>query len=97
MFQLVFAVCTDRIQIKIVERLTECIPLIQDAFLGQSGLKAFQNQHLEQLVIVMKRNTPFFVMVTYVPFIFRICPAAAIFSVGPLHMNHILSAGERVS
>ena len=80
-FQLVLSVCTDRIQVKAIEGFPKRLPLVQNTLLGQPSLKTFQHQHLKQLPIIINGNAPFLIMVTDVPFILWVCPAAAFLSV----------------
>ncbi len=60
--------------IEAVERLPESIPLVQDALPRQSGLEAFQQEHLVQLPVVTDRDAPFGIVVSDVPRVRRVGP-----------------------
>ena len=55
---------------------------MQHAFPGEAGLKAFKDQKLKELPVVMERHSPFMVMVFDIERIPGICPAASLPSIG---------------
>jgi len=63
------------------ESLMEEIPEID----GLIGVE--QYQHFKQFMVIMHRNTPLFVMVFQISFIFRICPFITAFSIQPVHFS----------
>src|SRR5207249_199695 len=50
-------------RVEVLERLSEVVSLAQDDDPAQPRLKALQDQHLEDLPILMDRHTPLLVMI----------------------------------
>ena len=76
--QLLWAILGNNHGIKAVEGPAERLPLFQDREPGQPRLKALQNQHLEELPVVMLRPPPLLVVVGDVELGGRVSPAATL-------------------
>ena len=57
------AVAGDAPGIEVVERLAIVVPLPQDGQPAETGLGAFEDQHLEEPAIVVQRDTPLLVVI----------------------------------
>ncbi len=84
--QLFFPIGADLLQVKAVERALECLLLVQDALPRKPGLKAFQDQHLKKFLVVVHRDAPYLVMITDIPLVLRVRPAASYLSIRPFHL-----------
>ena len=91
--QLVLLVSAYRVQVKAVKGLPESVPFIEHTGPGQAGLKALQDEHFKEFLVVMDRHAPLLVVVAQVPLVVWVCPAAAGFSVCPFHCDRLHLCG----
>lgn len=82
-FNILVAVSGHGSGVESVERPAERLPLVEDAFPRKPCLEAFQDEHLVQPGIIVRRDPPFRVMIPDVCWIGRIGPWASAFSIGP--------------
>jgi hypothetical protein len=67
-FQIARAVAHDRFRAKTVERFTVVLAFIENRRPAQTGLRALEDQKLEELSVVMDRHAPFLIVVGDVGF-----------------------------
>ena len=72
-----WAVLGDHSRFKVVKGSAECLPLIQNRQPGESRLKPFQNQHLEELSVIVFRSPPLVIVVGDVEIGTRVSPTAS--------------------
>lgn len=68
--------------VEVIESRSEGLPFIEDTFPRESCLKAFEDKHLEELMVVVHRLAPFVVVVCDIERIVYIAPRATNRSVG---------------
>jgi hypothetical protein len=61
--QVMRIVAGDLFRVEIVERAPIMVPLAQDGQPVEAGLRAFENQHLEQAAVVVNRYAPLFIVI----------------------------------
>ena len=60
--------------VEVIESHSEGLPFIEDTFPRESCLKAFEDKHLEELMVVVHRFAPFVVVVCDIERIVYIAP-----------------------
>ena len=61
--QLLIAVAGDPAGVEAVEGASVVVPLVEDGRPGQAGLRPFEDEHLEQVGVIVRGDPPFMIVV----------------------------------